>query len=339
MALLKSGIIAPLGIGTVLSFAIHPLVSGSISAFFTFCPSEIQQPVLNVVNSFVSTSILNTLVRPITVAFWLGLLSRLNSYLSRRSANNWADDTYNWEEEIVLITGASSGYGERMTELLAQRGIKVITISRGPLKPRIASYKSVYWYKCDVTNFERVSQIAAQIRREHGDPTILVNNAGVLSKVLLLEQHVEDVKKMFDVNLISHWKLLQEFLPAMIRKNHGHVISIASLASFISTPGMGEYAATKHGLLALHDTLRQELKYVYKAERVRTSIINPGWTDTPMVQNTWEAALKKKGTAIMKTDEVVARIVNVILSGESCGPLPIPSYSTLAIGARMLVFP
>ncbi|KAF3920643.1 hypothetical protein ABW21_db0205531 [Orbilia brochopaga] len=210
------------------------------------------------------------------------LATKVNSYLSWGVANNWAKDIYDWEKEVVLITGASSGYGERMAELLARQGIKVVTMSRSPLKPQIASLANVYWYQCDVTDYDRVSDIAKQIRSDHGDPTVLVNNAGIISKALIVERDVNEVKKLMDVNLISQWKMLQEFMPAMVKRDHGHIVTIASLGSFISPAGLGDYAISKHGLVALHETLRQELRHVHKAHKVRTSIINPGWTTTPM---------------------------------------------------------
>ncbi|KAJ6263444.1 Dehydrogenase RED2 [Drechslerella dactyloides] len=274
-----------------------------------------------------------TLTTVSTVLFWLLLVVKVNSFLSWGAENNWVKDTYDWKKEVVLITGASSGYGERMTEMLAQRGIKVVTMSRRPLKPEIATHQNVHWYQCDVTDCDRVSQVAKQIRSDHGDPTVLVNNAGIISKGLIVERDISEVRKLIDVNLISQWKMLQEFLPAMARNNHGHVVSIASLASFVNLSGLGEYTTSKHGLLALHETLRQELRHIHKAPKVRTSIINPGWTTTPMLAS-WEKSLQRKGTPLLTTDEVVTKIVDVILSGYSQGPVLIPGFASFVTGLR-----
>jgi short-subunit dehydrogenase len=65
--------------------------------------------------------------------------------------------------------------------------------------------------------------------------------------------------------------LLQEFLPAMVKSNHGHIVSLASMASFSTQATNVDYAATKAGVLVLHEGLAQELRFVYNAPKVRTT--------------------------------------------------------------------
>ncbi|KAK6334108.1 hypothetical protein TWF696_002610 [Orbilia brochopaga] len=320
--------------GALLSASLPLVISGLISGFFSYTSVELQQYVIEMLAPYVSPSTLRFSVACTTIFFWLVLATKVNSYLSRGAENNWVKDFYDWEEELVLITGASSGYGERMAEMLAGRGIKVVTMNRSPSKPKIAALTNLHWYECDITDFDRVSEVARQIRHDHGDPTVLVNNAGICSKGLILEQSIKEIKKLMDVNLVSQWKMLQKFLPAMIKKNHGHIVSIASIGSFINPAGLGEYTSSKHGLLALHESLRQELRHVHKAYKVRTSIINPAWTATPMIANTWEPSLRRTGTPILTTEEVVSKIVDVILSGYSQGPVVIPRYAGFVTGLR-----
>ena len=128
-----------------------------------------------------------------------------------------------------------------------------------------------YYYQVDITSSEAIGKFATQLRKEHGDPTVLINNAGVGNARPILEVPETAVRKVFDVNIISHFVLLKEFLPSMVRANHGHIVTIASMASFVSQALNVDYAATKAGVMALHEGLRAELKYIYKAPRVRTT--------------------------------------------------------------------
>lgn len=113
--------------------------------------------------------------------------------------------------------------------------------------------------------------MAAQIRKEHGEPTVLINNAGIGNAKPILEVSENRLRSLFDVNIIAHFLLLQEFLPFMVKSNHGHIVSLASMASFLSQATNVDYAATKAGVMALHEGLAQELKFVYNAPRVRTT--------------------------------------------------------------------
>ncbi|KAF3914804.1 hypothetical protein ABW20_dc0102352 [Dactylellina cionopaga] len=207
-------------------------------------------------------------------------------------------------------------------------------MSRTGLRPDIDAYKNVHWYQCDISDYDRVAAVASQIRKIHGDPTVLVNNAAITSKKTILEQDQAELQKITNINLLSHWKLLQEFLPAMITKNHGHVVSIGSLGGFVSVGGLGAYGSMKSALLSVHETLRQELRHIYKANKVRTSIVNPGWTTTPMMEKEWELALKTRGTPLLKCDDAVLPIVDVILGGYSCGPLVIPGFFSPLAGLQ-----
>lgn len=113
--------------------------------------------------------------------------------------------------------------------------------------------------------------MAENIRLEHGDPTVLINNAGIGNNKSILDLLEPGLRKIFDVNIIAHFTLLQQFLPAMIRANHGHIVTVASLASFSTQASNVDYACTKAAALALHEGLGQELKHIYNAPKVRTS--------------------------------------------------------------------
>lgn len=86
----------------------------------------------------------------------------------------------------------------------------------------------------------------------------------------ILDESEEQIRRIFDVNTIAHFLLIKEFLPAMIRHDHGHIVTLASLASFVTGVKNVDYSCTKASALAFHEGLTQELRHVYNARKVRT---------------------------------------------------------------------
>ena len=85
----------------------------------------------------------------------------------------------------------------------------------------------------------------------------------------LLDLPEPRIRKIFDVNIIAPILLVQQFLPSMIRQNHGHIVNIASMASFSTQASNVDYGCTKSAVLAFHEGLVQELKHLYKTPLVR----------------------------------------------------------------------
>lgn len=107
--------------------------------------------------------------------------------------------------------------------------------------------------KCDVSDPESVKQAAEKVRREVGTPSILLNNAGIGQDYPMLEAPLEQVKKLVEVNLISHWYTCQAFVPAMVQRNKGHIVEIASMSSFVSVGMFSDYSACKVALCAFSE--------------------------------------------------------------------------------------
>jgi short-subunit dehydrogenase len=91
--------------------------------------------------------------------------------------------------------------------------------------------------------------------------------------MLIVEQSTEETERVFKINIICHFHLVQQFLPAMIKQNHGHIVTVASMASFVTQGKNVSYACTKAAALAFHEGLAQELKHRYNAPRVRTTYV------------------------------------------------------------------
>jgi short-subunit dehydrogenase len=100
---------------------------------------------------------------------------------------------------------------------------------------------------------------------------VLINNAGIAACRTILSETEAQIRRTFEVNTIAHFLLVQEFLPAMVERNHGHVVTIASMASFFVLAQNVDYSCTKASVLAFHEGLTSELKARYGADKVRTS--------------------------------------------------------------------
>ncbi|CAO1629233.1 unnamed protein product [Parajaminaea phylloscopi] len=212
--------------------------------------------------------------------FVFGLIKSANHHLNRYCANNgaYAADKPDWSNEVVVVTGGASGIGKAIVETLShKRRAKVAVLDMAPPRyaPAPAGAPAIQYYKTDVTDAAQVKAVAEQIRATLGEPTILVNNAGIASGSTILECNLASVERLWRVNHLSNFVTLQEFLPHMVRRNHGHVVTVASSASFFSLPSMSEYTTSKTATLALHEVLKGELRERYHAPKVRATIVAP----------------------------------------------------------------
>lgn len=245
--------------------------------------------------------------------FYFGVLRLISNYLERGVQNNWVDDKYDWQKEIVLITGGAGGIGGQVVKLLAEKDITVVVLDVIPMTFETSS--NVHYYKCDITSPSTISSVATRIRSEVGNPTILINNAGVARGKSILDSSEKDVRFTFDVNTISHYFMAKEFVPSMVRKNHGMIVTVASLAAYMTVPNMTDYAASKAAALSFHEGLTAELLTKYHAPKVRTILINQGYTKTALFQG-----YKNDSTFLLPTlevDTVAEEIVKKILKGKS----------------------
>jgi all-trans-retinol dehydrogenase (NAD+) len=118
----------------------------------------------------------------------------------------------------------------------------------------------------------------------------------------------------------------------MIEERKGHIVSTASIASFVTCAGLVDYAATKAAVLALHEGLGQELKYRYHAPEIKTSIVHPIYVRTKLI-NSYAKSLEGSGAVQIEPEAVANAVVQQILNGKS-GQIILPSWMGILSGIR-----
>ena len=168
---------------------------------------------------------------------------------------------------------------------------------------------------CDVSSLESVQRAASTVRKHLGRPSILINNAGIVSGDFITEIPIEKIERSFKVNAIAHFYTIKEFLPDMIEADEGHVVTIASLAGIAGSAKMTDYCASKFAAVGLTEALRNELRT--RKSKVRTTCINPYYIDTGMFQG-----VKSRFIPILKEEYAGKRIVNAIRNDDESVSLP-----------------
>jgi short-subunit dehydrogenase len=178
--------------------------------------------------------------------------------------------------QVIVITGASSGFGEAIARRCAAAGAQVVLAARsgerlGALAAELGVGRALA-VPCDVTSDDDVRRLAEATLACFGRVDVLVNNAGFGVLELLKDAPLADLEAMMDVNLYGAVRCTQAFLPGMLARRRGQIVAMASLAGLVATPNMGYYSMTKFALVAYARTLMLELT----GSGVRCALLLPG---------------------------------------------------------------
>jgi len=187
--------------------------------------------------------------------------------------------TLDWSEQIVVITGGASGIGELLANTLAVRNVTVVVLDVNPI---VTENYNVAYYKCDVSKWEEVEAVSKKIIEEIGEPTILINNAGVVQGKLIVDLTPQDIQQTLSVNTLSHFWVLKAFLPSLLKNKSGHIVTMSSALGMTGVAQMSDYCASKAAVIGLHESLRYELDKKHKCPQIRTTLVCPGHVLTPM---------------------------------------------------------
>ena len=192
-------------------------------------------------------------------------------------------ELFNLSGKNALITGGTHGLGMAMAEALAQAGALLIITGTTPSKMEEALnyYHSKGYnakgYLFDVTNEENAAKFVELITQEVGNIHILVNNAGIIKRIPVLEMTAQDFRQVIDIDLTGQFIMSKAVLPGMIEKGHGKIINICPMMSELGRETVSAYAAAKGGLKMLTRNIASE----YGEYNIQCNGIGPGYIATP----------------------------------------------------------
>ena len=184
------------------------------------------------------------------------------------------------KQELVVVTGASSGIGAATARELARRGFHVLAGVRRSEDGDALRAANLEPLLLDITD---EAGIAALVQRIADDPgrrrlRALVNNAGIAVNAPLETYPLSDWRRLFDVNLFGHVAMMQALLPALM-ESRGTIVNISSVGGKVAMATYGPYAGTKFALEAVSDSLRREVEPL----GVKVVVIEPGAVNTRML--------------------------------------------------------
>jgi all-trans-retinol dehydrogenase (NAD+) len=195
----------------------------------------------------------------------------------------------------VLVTGAASGIGEQMALAAAQRGAQVIgwDIDGAGLDrladTMAATGSTLLTDVVDVTDRLAVYRAAAAVDEALGGVDVLILNAGIVDPASVLDVSDEMVERVMGVNVMGLFWCTKAFLPGMVERGDGHVVTIASITALVPTPGMATYTVSKHAAFGFGETLRTELRT--QAPGVTSTVVMPFFIATGMFEGAGTIAL------------------------------------------------
>jgi len=190
------------------------------------------------------------------------------------------------DQQVVVITGASSGIGRETARRLARAGARVVAASRSDaaLASLVADITrdggTADRVVCDVTDLAQVQALADRAEERFGRIDTWVNNAGVLLYADFERTAPEEFRRMMEVNFLSVVHGAQVALPALRRAGGGALVTVSSGEAMLSLPFHSAYAASKHAVDGALDSLRREL--IARGDPISVAVVRPAVIDTPI---------------------------------------------------------
>ena len=191
--------------------------------------------------------------------------------------------TFDLTGKVALVTGAAHGIGFAIAQGLAEAGATICfnCSSQRSLEKGLAAYAAegiaAHGYVADVTDEVAVADMVAKIREEVGIIDILVNNAGIIKRIPMLDMTADEFRQVIDVDLNAPFIVAKAVLPGMIEKNKGKIINICSMMSEFGRETVCSYAAAKGGLKMLTRNICSE----FGQYNIQCNGIGPGYIETP----------------------------------------------------------
>jgi NAD(P)-dependent dehydrogenase (short-subunit alcohol dehydrogenase family) len=201
----------------------------------------------------------------------------------------------NFAGRTAVITGAASGFGLEASRIAARRGMNVVMadVQADALERAAAeiaaSGAAVLPHRLDVSRAAEVEALGRAVQERFGAPHLVFNNAGVGAGGLVWESTVADWEWVIGVNLMGVVHGVRVFTPMMLAAAakdpayEGHIVNTASMAGLINAPNMGVYNVSKHAVVAMSETLYQDLRLV--TDQIGASVLCPFFVPTGITQS------------------------------------------------------
>jgi dehydrogenase/reductase SDR family member 7B len=202
--------------------------------------------------------------------------------------------------EVIWITGASSGIGKALTNLYAKRGASLIISSRNEqelnaIKASSPNPDKINVLPLDLENQENFPSICATALAAFGQIDVLINNGGISQRSLAAETQLEVDRRLMEINFFGTIALTKALLPYFVSRKKGHFVVVSSLVGKFGSPFRSAYAASKHALHGFFDSLRAE----QVSNGIKITMVCPGFIRTQVSVN----ALTGDGAVLGLMDE------------------------------------
>lgn len=212
----------------------------------------------------------------------------------------------------VLITGGASGIGRIMGRMALEKGASNLIIwDINPIniestKKELGKLGKVWGYVVDVSDNKKVNETYVRTVNECGDIDILINSAGIITSNKTFDNQTEDeIVRTMKINTIAPMFVARAVLPDMLKRNRGHICTIASAGGMLSNPKMSVYAASKWGVIGWSDSVRIELQDM--KSNVHVTTIAPYYINTGMFDG-----VKSRIIPILKPEYVSRKVIRAI---------------------------
>ena len=205
--------------------------------------------------------------------------------------------------KIVWITGASSGIGAELAKIYSHRGIKLILSSRNVralerVKSECYCPENIKILPIDLNDFYAAPDLVKKAYNIFGRIDILINNAGVSQRSLIVDTQFDVLKKLIEINYLGTVALSRALLPFFLKQGFGHYVVVSSVMGKYGSPFRSGYSAAKHALHGFFDVMRME----HQKDNINVTIICPGFVRTPIAMN----SLKGDGS-VLGVDDLATR--------------------------------
>ncbi|MFT4830935.1 MAG: dehydrogenase/reductase SDR family protein 7 [Psychroserpens sp.] len=203
------------------------------------------------------------------------------------------------QDKIIWITGASSGIGEALTYELSKLGCDLVISARN--KEQLITVKNkcnyperIHVLPLDLADYKNMDEKVQQAISYVGRIDVLINNAGISQRSLIMDTDIEVYKKLMDINYLGTVALTKAILPHFLTHKNGHFVTVTSLMGKFGSPYRSGYCGAKHALHGFFDVLRME----HEKDGVQVTLICPGFVNTKVAIN----ALTGNGKSQLSND-------------------------------------